>query len=161
MCPSRIAMYGELTVSLLAWLHSGQPALFVSVFYLYLGFTPGHWVSGTGSDLSVLFLHNIQHRHVWYLRLLVVLYVMPITNSADIPPGHLWLFVHMRTINTLLQSEFASIAPVLFQLWIAVTLAASLVQEEYRKLFHARENCQCWPGWWWRYRITETVKWFG
>lgn len=95
-------MYGELTVSPLAWLRSGQPALFASAFYLYLGFTLGHWVSGTGFDLSVLFLYNVQHRHVWYLRLLVVLFVMPITNSADIPPGHLWLFVHTMTIHTLL-----------------------------------------------------------
>lgn len=109
-------MYGELTVSPLAWLHSGQPALFVSAFYLYLGFTLGHWVSGTGSDLSVLFLHNMQHRHIWYLKLLVVLYVTPITNSADIPSGHLWLFVHTMTINMLLLSEFSLIAPVLFQL---------------------------------------------
>lgn len=53
-------MYGELTVSPLAWLCSGQPALFASAFYLYLGFTLGHWVSGTGFDLSVLFLYNIQ-----------------------------------------------------------------------------------------------------
>lgn len=97
MCPSRIDMDGGMMVSPLECLllHSGQPALFVCTFYVYLGFTLGHWVSGTETGLSILFLCNVQHRHIWYLKLLVVLYVMPITNSTDILPGDLWLSVHM------------------------------------------------------------------
>lgn len=84
-------MYGERTLSPLACLllHSGQPALFACTFYLYLGFTLGQWVSGTETGLSILFLYNVCHRHIWYLKLLVVLYVMPITVSTDIPPGDL------------------------------------------------------------------------
>lgn len=64
-------------------LHSGQPALFACTFCLYLGFTLGHWVSGAETGISILFLYNVQHRHIWYLKFLVVLYVMPITNSSD------------------------------------------------------------------------------
>lgn len=85
MCPSRIPMYGETMISPLTCLllHSGQPALFACTFYLYLGFTLGHWVCGTETGLSILFLYNVQQRHIWNLKFLVVLYVMPITHNSD------------------------------------------------------------------------------
>lgn len=89
-------MCGEMMASPLACLllHSGQPALFACTFSIYLGFTLGHLVSGTETGLSVLFLCNVQHRHIWYLKFLAVLYVMPITNSTDSPLGDLWLSGH-------------------------------------------------------------------
>lgn len=89
-------MYGEMMVSPLACplLRSGQPALFACAFYLYLGFTLGHLISETETGFSILFLYNTQHRHIRYLKLLVVLYVTPITSSNDTPPGDLWLSVH-------------------------------------------------------------------
>lgn len=96
MCPSRIVTCGEMMASPLACLllRSGQPALFACTFYLYLGFILGHLVSGPETGLSILFLFNVQHRHIWYLKFLVVLYVMPITNSTESPLGNLWLSVH-------------------------------------------------------------------
>lgn len=96
-CPARIAVYDEMLVCPLArpLLLSGQPALFACTFYLYLGVTLGHWVPGTETSLSLLFLYNVQHGHIWCLKLLVVLYLMPVANSTDAPAGDLWLSVHV------------------------------------------------------------------
>lgn len=96
MCPSTIVMYGEMIASPLACvlLHSGQLILFAYTFYLYLVFTLGHFLSGAETELSILFLCNTQHRHICCLLLLVMLYVMPVTNRSDTSLGDLWLAVH-------------------------------------------------------------------
>lgn len=164
MCPSRIAMYGERMLLPLACLllHSGQPALFARMFYLFLGFTLGHWVSGTETGLSVLFLYNGQHRHIWHLKLLVVLYVMPVIIALIFLLGICrYLCTWWRCDNhkhTDVECIFLHGLCVILALNLALNVGVSLVvyrrciEEVYRKHLCAGENSLCWPvrarGWW-------------
>lgn len=71
-----LGLYEEMMVSPLAYflLHFSLPYLLLLSNYI-LVYALGHWVSGTVTVLSVLFLFIIKQRHIWFLQLLVVLYM--------------------------------------------------------------------------------------